>query len=153
MEFISLSNSTPRARFVSLFPVISGSRTCVYSGLSWLRTYCQNRQEPLWVSERPTILVCLGLRGFLRCGMFSAKIRKVPGRPGWVGYPATGKTLTSFPNKKGREKPGHWSWLQRESPSRQNQCELETSVYFSLTLNLNKKRKRCNSLPLSTCPQ
>ena len=31
-------------------------------------------------------------------------------------------------------------------------CELETSFYFSLTLSLNKKRERCDSLPLSALP-
>lgn len=32
-----------------------------------------------------TILVCSGLRGFLECGTFSAKIRKVPDKLGQVG--------------------------------------------------------------------
>lgn len=35
----------------------------------------------------PIILACLGLRGFPGCGAFVAKIRKVTGKPGWVGYP------------------------------------------------------------------
>lgn len=34
------------------------------------------------VSEWPDILACLRPRGFLGCGTFSAKTRKVPGRPG-----------------------------------------------------------------------
>lgn len=40
----------------------------------------------LWV-EWPTIPVAWDCRGFPGHGTFSAKIIKVPGKPGWVGYP------------------------------------------------------------------
>lgn len=46
----------------------------------------------------------------------------------------------------------YWSWLHQEQPTWARpvaSIELETSGYFSSTLNLNKKRKRSNSLPLS----
>ena len=34
----------------------------------------------------PNMLVSLGLRGFLRCGNFSAKTKAIPGKPGWWSY-------------------------------------------------------------------
>lgn len=45
---------------------------------------------------RPTILVCLEVRGFPGFGTFIAKTKKVPGRLGRVGYPNWGCGRTSF---------------------------------------------------------
>lgn len=47
----------------------------------WIRSQCSQylRNE----LGRPVILLCL--RGFLRCGTFSIKIRKVPGKSEWDG--------------------------------------------------------------------
>lgn len=53
-------------------------------------------------TEWPSIPVCLRLRGFQRCVTFSSKIRKIPGRPGWVGHSADrkGSSITAYFEKK-----------------------------------------------------